>query len=356
MPPLPRAVPAPPASALERGVDLDDLLDERRVFVLLRIGGEEPGGVGEHHERVRVEQVGDERGEEVVVAVADLVVGDRVVLVHDREHAEVEQALQRLAGVQVLAAVHEVVRREQHLAADDVVRREDRVQPLDEARLADRGERLQRADVGGPRREPERGHAGRDRAGEHEHDAVPRGVRGREVAAQLQDRGVVEITALVGDRRRPDLHDREHAPRSHSFFVRELERTDAHEITVVDTRPRERALDAHAAQPLLYVRHRFVVREVGERDRALGRPAGDAPRPLAFAHDVEALLLGTQHDVGSDSPSFARASSTSFAISPSSSSTPARVTAEIVSPANDSVATSALVPTTTRGRSSSCGW
>ena len=134
--------------ALERGVDFDDLLDQRRVFVLLRVRGEEPGGVGEHHQRVRMEQVGDERGEEVVVAVADLVVGDRVVLVHDRQHAEVEQALQRLARVEVLTAVHEVVRREQHLAADDVVRGEDRVQPLDEAGLADRGERLQRADVG----------------------------------------------------------------------------------------------------------------------------------------------------------------------------------------------------------------
>src|SRR4029077_4245508 len=85
--------------------------------------------------------------------------------------------------------------------------------------------------------------------------------------------------------------------RSHSFFIRELERTDAHEITIVHTRPRQRALDAHAAQSLLYVRHRLVVREVGERARALGRPAGDAPRPLAFAHDVEALLLRAQHDV-----------------------------------------------------------
>ena len=49
-----------------------------------------------------LQQVRDERGEPVVVAVADLVVGDGVVLVDDRQHAEVEQALQRLAGVQVL--------------------------------------------------------------------------------------------------------------------------------------------------------------------------------------------------------------------------------------------------------------
>ena len=41
MPPLPRSVPVPPASGFERGVDLDDLLDERRAGVDARIGGEE---------------------------------------------------------------------------------------------------------------------------------------------------------------------------------------------------------------------------------------------------------------------------------------------------------------------------
>ena len=159
-----------------------------------------------------MEQVGHERGEEVVVAVADLVVGDRVVLVHDRQHAEVEQPLQRLARVEILTAVHEVVWREQHLATHDVVRGEDRVQPLDEARLPDRGKGLQRADVGGTRGEPERGHARRDCTREHQHDAVAGGVRGREVATQLQDRGIVEVASLVGDRRCADLHDRQHGP------------------------------------------------------------------------------------------------------------------------------------------------
>ena len=102
--------------------------------------------------------------------------------------------------------MHEVVRREQDLPADDVVGGEDRVQAFDQARLTYRGEGLQGADVGGPLGETERGHAGRDRTREHEHDAVARGVRGREIAAQLEDRRVVEVTALVGDRRRADLH------------------------------------------------------------------------------------------------------------------------------------------------------
>ena len=68
------------------------------------VGGEQAGRVGEQHEQVGVDQVGDEGGEPVVVAEADLVVGDGVVLVDDGHHAELEQPGERAAGVQVLLA------------------------------------------------------------------------------------------------------------------------------------------------------------------------------------------------------------------------------------------------------------
>ena len=90
------------------------------------VGGEQAGGVGEQHEQVGADQVGDEGGEAVVVAEADLVVGDGVVLVDDRHDAEVEQAGEGAAGVQVLAAVHEVERGEQHLPGDEAVAAEAR--------------------------------------------------------------------------------------------------------------------------------------------------------------------------------------------------------------------------------------
>ena len=102
-------------------VDLDDLLDQRGVRVEPGIGGEQPGRVGEEHEQVGGHEVGDERGQAVVVAEADLVVGDGVVLVDDRHHPEVEQPAERGAGVQVLLADHEVERREQDLAAHQAV-------------------------------------------------------------------------------------------------------------------------------------------------------------------------------------------------------------------------------------------
>ena len=49
------------------------------------VGGEQAGRVGEQHQQVGADQVGDERGQAVVVAEADLVVGDGVVLVDDRD-------------------------------------------------------------------------------------------------------------------------------------------------------------------------------------------------------------------------------------------------------------------------------
>ena len=72
--------------------------------------------VGEQHEQVGVDELGDERGEPVVVAEADLVRGDRVVLVHDRQDPQPEQALHRALGVAAGRRVLEVARGQQHLA------------------------------------------------------------------------------------------------------------------------------------------------------------------------------------------------------------------------------------------------
>ena len=132
----------------KRGVDGDDVFDQRGLGVEARVGGEHAVGVGEQHEQVGVDEVGDQRGEPVVVAEADLVVGDGVVLVDDRNHAELEQAGQRLARVQVLLAVHEVERREQHLAAHEAVGVERVVVDPHEPALADGGDGLQRRQIG----------------------------------------------------------------------------------------------------------------------------------------------------------------------------------------------------------------
>ncbi len=67
------------------------------------------------------DQVGHQGGQPVVVAEPDLLVGHGVVLVDHRDHAQLEQAGEGLAGVEVLAAVDEVEGGQQHLAGGQAV-------------------------------------------------------------------------------------------------------------------------------------------------------------------------------------------------------------------------------------------
>ena len=75
-----------------------DHVEAARGGVEARVGGVEAVDVGQQHQQVGADHRRDLRGEAVVVAVADLVGGDRVVLVDDRHDAEVEQGLQGARG------------------------------------------------------------------------------------------------------------------------------------------------------------------------------------------------------------------------------------------------------------------
>ena len=165
MPPLPRTDPAPPASASScwSTSTISSISDAVRVEP--GIGGEHAGRVGEQHEDVGVDEVGHERGQPVVVAEPDLVVGDGVVLVHDRHHPELEQAPQRAPRLQVLAALHEVERGDQHLPGDQAVAGELVAVHLHQPALAHRGHRLQGDRVTRPlARRRDRGRAARRRS------------------------------------------------------------------------------------------------------------------------------------------------------------------------------------------------
>jgi hypothetical protein len=81
---------------LERCEVLDPL-DERRSRVLARVGGVKAVGAGQDDQAVGADQDRHLRGEEVVVAEADLVGRRRVVLVDHRDGAPLEQ-LARASG------------------------------------------------------------------------------------------------------------------------------------------------------------------------------------------------------------------------------------------------------------------
>ena len=92
---------------------------EPRVGVVGRRGVVEAGDVGQQDQQVRARHGGDARGEPVVVAIADLAGGDRVVLVDDRNRAHRHEATQRRAGVEISTPLLGVLQGQEHLAGDD---------------------------------------------------------------------------------------------------------------------------------------------------------------------------------------------------------------------------------------------
>src|SRR6201996_5304798 len=132
---------------------------------LTRVGVIQAVDVGEQDQRVGPGDVGDQRGQPVVVAEADLVSGHRVVLVDDRQHMQLQQPVQGPLGVPVVGPPHQVVGRQQDLADAKLVPGERGRVPGDEQPLADRGGRLLSGQVAGTAGQAQRGDPGGDGPG-----------------------------------------------------------------------------------------------------------------------------------------------------------------------------------------------
>lgn len=154
--------------------------------------------------------MGDECGEAIVVAVAQLLVGDGVVLVDDRDDAEGQESQDRLAGMEVLAPIDEVVWVEEHLSADESVARQCRVVDLHEVALADGCDCLQGRQIARSDPEIERADTGSDRPGGHHDHLVTRGSGERDLVAQRLHRRVADMARVVGQRGGSDLDDGAH--------------------------------------------------------------------------------------------------------------------------------------------------
>mmetsp|Transcript_1353 Transcript_1353/g.3479 ORF Transcript_1353/g.3479 Transcript_1353/m.3479 type:complete len:437 (-) Transcript_1353:114-1424(-) len=141
------------AAALRRAQHREDVVHHvdrrrRRLPRLWRrggVGGVERVDVCREEEVVGADERGDERRERVVVAEAQLVHRDRVVLVDDRHDAEREEAVERRLRVEVSAAAAEAVGGEEDLRDRLRERVEERVVVPHQVRLPDRRHRLQLA-------------------------------------------------------------------------------------------------------------------------------------------------------------------------------------------------------------------
>ena len=112
--------------------------------------------------------------------------GDRVVLVHDRDHAERQQPFQRPHRVAVVPAPVQVIGGQQHLPDGQPVPGEGGGVPLGQQQLPDAGRRLLGGQVSRAGLQPQRRDAGRDRAGGHQHHLLA----GRPASGQRVDQRV----------------------------------------------------------------------------------------------------------------------------------------------------------------------
>ena len=121
-------------------------------------------------QQVGVHEMAGQRRQPVVVAEADLGGRDRVVLVHDRYDAQLEQPRKSPIGVAIVASPRDVVDRQQHLPDPQTVRGKGVAVAGHQQSLTDRSSGLLRRQVTRPGPQPHRGQAGGDRAGRDEHD------------------------------------------------------------------------------------------------------------------------------------------------------------------------------------------
>ncbi len=111
---------------LDLGRDLAHLVEARGVRAAAGRRGVEAVDVGEQHQAVGAHHAGDAGGQPVVVAVADLAGGHRVVLVDHGDGPLGEQRGDGLARIEVAAALLGVAEREQDLRGGEPVRLERR--------------------------------------------------------------------------------------------------------------------------------------------------------------------------------------------------------------------------------------
>ena len=112
--------------------------------------------------------------------------------------------------MQVLRAIDEVVRHQQHLGGHERMRGELGVVDLHQSALSGRGQSLESAHIGWTLAKTERGHPRRDRARRDQHDVVAIGAKAGDLTTDVGDDGAIDHTEIVGEGRTSDLGDDSH--------------------------------------------------------------------------------------------------------------------------------------------------
>ena len=213
MPPFDSSEAALPPIASISGVISRISGMKRGRGVAARIAGVEAVDVGQQHQRVGRDHLGDARAEAIVVAEADLVGRHRVVLVDHRHGAQPEQRAHGLARVEIAAALLGIVERQQHLRHGDAVARQRLLVGVGELDLAGGGGGLALLELERAGRQLEMRAAEPDGAGGDQHDLAAAFVQARDVVGQRFQPVAPDLALrLVDQDGGADLHDQPFEP------------------------------------------------------------------------------------------------------------------------------------------------
>ena len=95
-----------------------NFFDKCRIGIRCRIGGVKPSNVGQQNQNVCTDIVRNKSCNAIVVAKTYFVAGNGVVLVDDWHATKLYQPNKCASCMQVLRAIDEVVRHQQHLGSD----------------------------------------------------------------------------------------------------------------------------------------------------------------------------------------------------------------------------------------------
>ena len=154
MPPDPTAEAAAAGHALDFRRDLLHFGNELGGRIPGRIGRVQPVDVGQQHQAIGAHHLRHPSGETIVVAVADLRSGDRVVLVDDGNGAELQQRAERAARIEIAPALFSIAERKQNLCHSQTVLLEHVFPRMRQADLPDSRGRLAFFELQLPRPRP----------------------------------------------------------------------------------------------------------------------------------------------------------------------------------------------------------
>ena len=133
--------------------------------------------------------------------------GNRVVLIDNGNSPKFQQGQERIAGVEVAAAVFEVLGRQQYLGGVVAIGRKGPLVGLDQQALPDGGNGLEPRQIGRPLRHTQTPHSCANRPGTDKHDFPAAGDHVVQLPGKLVDAGLIELAIVAGQDLRADFDD-----------------------------------------------------------------------------------------------------------------------------------------------------